>query len=77
MKLCVCVYLTGYGVVSLLLVHRDLCQPGPSSEQLGFFSTAELVLLEHLAFLLSAPVNMVLKHTHTEGVPHIYDKNIQ
>lgn len=63
--------LTRDGVVSLLLVHRDLGQPRPGGHQLGFGSAAELVLPEHLPFLLSAPVDVVLEHTHAEGVPHI------
>lgn len=67
------VCLTGYGVVSLLLEHRDLGQPGPGCQQLGLGSTPELVLTEHLAFLLGAPVNMVLEHTHTEGVSYILE----
>lgn len=65
------VQLTGYGVVSLLLVQRDLGQPGPCSQQLGLGSAAKLVLPEHLAFLLSVPINVVLEHTDTEGVSHI------
>lgn len=71
LNMCVSVQLTGYGTVSLLLVHRDLRQPGPGSQQLGLGSVAKLVLPKHLAFLLSAPINVVLEHTHTEGVPHI------
>lgn len=65
--------LTGYGVVSLLLEHRDLGQPGPSCQQFGLGSTPKLVLPEHLAFLLGAPVNMVLEHTHTERVSYIWE----
>lgn len=65
------VQLTGYGVVSLLLVHRDLGQPGPGSQQFGLGSAAKLVLPEHFALLLSTPINVVLEHTHTEGVSHI------
>lgn len=65
--------LTSYGVVSLLLEHRDLGQPGPGRQQLGLASTPELVLPKHLAFLLGAPVNMVLEHTHAEGVPYILE----
>lgn len=65
------VQLTGYGVVSLLLVHRDLGQPGPTNQQLGLGPAAELVLPEHLTFLLSAPIHMVLEHANTEGVSHI------
>lgn len=68
---CWSVWLTAYGVVSLLLVHRDLGQPGSGSQQLGLHSTAKFVLPEHLAFLPSAPINMVLEHANTEGVPHI------
>lgn len=63
--------LTGYRVVSLLLEHWDLAQPGPGSQQLGLGSTSELILPEHLAFLLGAPVHVVLEHTDTEGVSHI------
>lgn len=66
------VSLTAYWVVSLLLVHTDLGEPGPSGEQLGLGATAKLVLPEHFPFLLRAPVNVVLKHTHTERVPHIW-----
>lgn len=63
--------LTAYRVVSLLLVHRDLGKPGPSGQQLRLGSATKFVLSEHLAFLLSAPINVVLKHTHAEGVSHI------
>lgn len=65
------VQLTAYGVVSLLLVHRDLGQPGTTSQQLGHDPAAELVLPEHLTFLLGTPINVVLEHTNTEGVLHI------
>lgn len=66
--------LTGYGVVSLLLVHRDLGEPGSSSQQLDLVTLAKLVLSKHLALFLSAPVNMVFKYTHTEGVPYIWER---
>lgn len=65
--------LTSYGVVSLLLEHRDLGQPRPGGHELGLGSTPKLVLPEHLAFLLGAPVDMVLEHTHAEGVSDILD----
>lgn len=68
------VNLTGDGVVSLLLVHRDLSEPGSRCQQLDFVTTAKLVLSVHFAFLLSAPVNVVLEYTHTERVSHIYKK---
>lgn len=68
------VTLTGNGVVSLLLVHRDLIQPGSRCQQLDFGSATKLVLSIHLAFLLSAPVNVVLKYAHTERVSHVYMK---
>lgn len=66
--------LTGDGVVSLLLVHRDLGEPGPSSQQPDLVTLAKLFLSKHLAFLLSAPVNMVFEYTHTEGVPYIWER---
>lgn len=70
----VCAQLTGNGVVSLLLVHRDLGQPGPSGQQLDLVSVAKLVLSKHLAFLLSAPVNVVFEYTHAEGISYIWER---
>lgn len=63
--LCEGVVLTDNSVVSLLLVHRHLREPGPRGQQLGFCTTAKLVLPKHLAFLLSAPVDVVLKDANT------------
>lgn len=64
--------LTVNGVVSLLLVHRNLGQPRSNSQQLGFDSLAELVLPVNLTFLLSAPINVVLEHRNTERISHIW-----
>lgn len=66
--------LTVNGVVSLLLVHRNLGQPRSNSQQLGFDPLAELVLSVNLTFLLSAPINMVLEHRNTERISHIWKR---
>ena len=52
--------LTLDGVVSLLLVDADLGEPGAGREQEALGALAELLLAEHLALLLCAPVHVAL-----------------